>query len=156
MIQEFEGLGDYEEAQSRNVEAYRAYVVATDALVRQPASPRLLEVVAQTAQSDEPVRWLHELTVTPALGKAMELRALMRERDKSLDAQGRRTMFAVQVAPGDYGLLVRTFQYPSLAALDEQRHRNTGSPEEREHVAQENALIGRLTQSAIWELLPAE
>ena len=153
LTQEFESLAEFEDSRNLDPKAARAFIEASDLLIRKPVSPSLFEVVSQTGDPNQPAKWLHELTVSSALGKAGELRALMNDRDKSLDSQGRRSSLAAKMAPGDYGLLVRTFMYPSLAALDDQRHRNASSADERQHVEREQMLVGRKTQSEFWEIV---
>jgi hypothetical protein len=154
LTQEFETLAEYEEAQGRGTEASRAFIIESDELIRKPVSPRLFEIVSRTGPPDEsPAGWLHELTVFPGIGKVGELRSLMRERDESLDSQRRRSVFAVRLAPGEYGIFVRTFIYPSLSALDDQRNHNASSPDEREHIEREQSLFRKRARSEIWQAL---
>ena len=57
----------------------------------------------------------------PTAGKAQELRALLEERVKSAQSQGRPAALSVQMFGADGGAYAMTLRYNTLAELEERR-----------------------------------
>jgi len=84
--------------------------------------------------------FIQRVTLSPAMGKARDLRALVEERTKKGQAQGLRTSLATPVFGDDMGSLVVTVRYDDLAALEKRRAQNAADKDWQEYVGKVSAM----------------
>ena len=96
------------------------------------------------------VRFIQRVTLTPAAGKGGEVAALVIERTKAAQADGRRLEVQTQAAGPAAGNVVVDFLFGNLAELEKLRARNVTDP-----AARLWTLVAQPAQIEVFETLVA-
>ena len=84
--------------------------------------------------------FIQRITLSPALGKGRELRAIVEERVKKGQAQGTRMSLASPVFGDNMGSLVVTIRFNDLAEFEKSRSRNAADKDFQEYVGKVTSL----------------
>ncbi|HET6319320.1 MAG TPA: hypothetical protein VFG86_22925 [Chloroflexota bacterium] len=84
--------------------------------------------------------FIQRITLSPAMGKGRELRALVEDRVKKGQAQGQRISLASPVFGDDMGSLVLTIRFNDMAELEKSRARNAADKDFQEYVGKVSSM----------------
>lgn len=84
--------------------------------------------------------FIQRVILSPAMGKARDLRALVEERTKKGQAQGQMVSLATPVFGDDIGSLVVTIRFNDLAEIDKRRAQNAADKEWQEYIGKVSSL----------------
>lgn len=118
------------------------------ALMRQVPTQALFETLQVTNPGS--AKWSVTVNLIPALGKAGELRALLLEGGKQVEAEGLNTALLVQLAGPESNSFTRVWNFSSLAAMETWR---AGIDATSDFSRRRDALLDRPTQVSIREWL---
>jgi len=84
--------------------------------------------------------FIQRITLSPALGKGRELRALVEDRVKKGQAQGQRISLATPVFGDEMGSLVVNIRFNDLAEFEKSRSRNAADKDFQEYVGKVSSM----------------
>src|SRR5438876_11844827 len=84
--------------------------------------------------------FIQRITLSPAMGKGRELRALVEDRVKKGQAQGQRISLASPGFGDDMGSLVVTIRFNDMAELEKSRARNAADKDFQEYVGRVSSM----------------
>ena len=151
--QRYGTLAAYEQYHQADAEAARHFEARIASLTRQPPVFALSQSLQRTNQDGPVARWAQWVTFAPALGRDLDLHALLVDRGDVYETMGRRTTLSLQLAGPESGVFVRTYNYANLADLEEWHNRGAADDTQESYVQKLNMLLSRPLETSIRETI---